>query len=227
MTKEVDKKQSTGMFETVTGTFKKFTFHGSAEDSHSGSHLALMNIPHWLAKRDAAYEGAVYLVKNNLVSKAEEQRQYTYTRILALLNLASKAHYRVQASLVENDKQPKDQVDYIGEYFKLLTNLVNAASSLLDVDIIMSSEADNSISSFVGQQGAENLNVISLTCMEDEKKLHESIMNLILTVEKLFKKEDNRSKKTLSKIDRNRYDEAFEELQNIYKQIAIEEGSVG
>lgn len=221
MHRQVVKKSDKGVFETVTGTFKKLTFPG-ASDAHSGTHLALMNIPHWLAKRDAAYEGAVYLIKNKLISKTPAQRQYTYTRILALLNLAGKAHFRVQASMAENESSTKKQVDYIGGYFKLLTNLVSAASSLLDVDIIMGSDKDDSISAFVGSHAVKNLEVISITCMEDEKKIHESVTKLITTVEQLIDKEETRSKKNLSKTDRDRYEEAFKELQNIYKQVALE-----
>ena len=218
MNRQVYKKAEKGVFETVTGTFKKMTFTGK-EETHSGTHLALMNIPHWLAKRDAAYEGAVFLIKNALVSQTQEKRQDAYTKILTLLNLAEKAHKRVLTNL--KDKPKKKPLDYIGEYFNLLTNLVRASSSLLDVDIIMTSGEENSIGAFVGNNGAKNLEVISVTCMEDEKKLHESVMNLIITVEKLLIKEENRSKKALEKIDRDRYDEAFAELKDIYKQGVI------
>jgi hypothetical protein len=219
MHRQVIKKADKGVFETVTGTFKKLSFSGK-DEKHSRIHLALMNIPHWLAKRDAAYEGAVFLIKNALVSQSPEKRQYAYTRILALLNLAIKAHKRVLTNL--RSKQKKKQVDHIEEYFNLLTNLVKAGSSLLDVDIIMASNKNNSIGAFIGSQGAENLKIISVTCMEDEKKLHESVTNLIITVEQLLEKEENRSKKALEKVDRDRYDEAFAELKNIYKKDVIE-----
>lgn len=213
MHRQVAIKAERGVFETVTGTFKKLSF--TKDSPHSKTHLALMNIPHWLAKRDAAYDGAVYLIKNSLSSQAPDIRQYAYTRILALLNLAAKAHKRIQTNL--SDRQKKPQVDYICVYFNLLAILVRASSSLLDADILIASRNDNSISEFVGPLGAKHLKSISITCMEDEKKLHGSVISLIATVEQLLEKEETRSKKALGKIDRDRYEEAFAELQDIYK----------
>lgn len=217
MHRQVIKKADRGVFKTVTGTFKRLPF--GKEGTHSKTHLVLMNIPHWLAKRDAAYDGAVFLIKNALRSRTPEKRQYAYTRILALLNLSAKAHKKIQASL--KDQQIKNQIDHIGEYFNLLINLIKAGSTLLDVDIILASNHENSIGKFIGNHGASNLEIISITCMEDEKKLHDSVTNLIATVEQLFEKEENRSKKALKKIDRDRYEEAFAELQDIYKQEII------
>ena len=213
MHRQVAIKAEKGVFETVTGTFRKLSF--TKDSPHSKTHLALMNIPHWLAKRDAAYDGAVYLIKNSLSSHSPpEIRQYAYTRILALLNLAEKAHKRIQTNLF--NRQKKNQVDYIGVYFNLLAILVQASSSLLDADILIASSEDNSISEFVGPLGAKHLQYISITCMEDEKKLHDSVISLIKTVEQLLEKEEIRSKKALEKIDRDRYEEAFAELQDIY-----------
>jgi len=215
MRRQVVKKTDKGVFKTLTGTFKKISF-SNKDGTHFKTHLALMNTPHWLAKRDAAYDGAVFLIKNALLSQTPEKRQYVYSKILELLNLTSKAHKHIQTNL--NEKQKKNQVDYIGTYFNLLTNLVRASSSLLDADIIMESHEDNSIGSFIGTNGAESLKITSITCMEDEKKLYDSVIKLIQTVKQLLEKEKNRSKKALGKIDRDRYDEAVAELKNIYKQ---------
>jgi len=54
--------------------------------------------------------------------------------------------------------------------------------------------------------------------MEDEKKLHESIMNLVITQKQLFDKEEVRSRSGLDKSGQLRYDEAFAELKSIYKK---------
>ena len=223
MHRQVVKKADKGVLETVTGTFKKISFPGK-ETSHSGAHLALMNIPHWLAKRDAAYEAALFLIKNALVSHTPAKRQYSYMRILDLLNLATEAHNRIQINL--KGKRKKNQIDYIGEYLSLLINLVCAGSSLLNVDIIMASKNDNSIGAFVGSHGAASLKAISITCMEDEKKLHESDKNLISAVDQILKKEEISSKKALDKIDRDRYDEAVAELKDIYLLRFTERGAV-
>lgn len=226
MPKKVETKQSIGVFETFTGTFRKLTSSG-AQETHAGSHLASMNVPHWLAKRDAAYEGAVVLINNNLATRSNQQRQNNYSKIFALLNLACKAHYRIQASIKENEEVPKNQNDYIGQYLSLLISLTNAAASLLDVEIIMNSEENNSVSTFVGNQGFENLKIISLTCMEDANKLHESIINLISSTKQTIEKEESKAKKMLPKIEKERYDEAFKELQTIYTQTDIEEENTG
>lgn len=215
MQRHVEEGADSGVFETVTGTFKKIMFPGQSE-IHSGLQLALINNPHWLAKRNAAYEGAVFFIKNRLVYKSSEERQNSYKRIIYLLDIAQKAHTKISANLSRT--QNKIQVDYIGEYFNLLTNLIIAASSLINVDIFLNSKEENSINSFVGSKGSENLNIISVTCMEDEKKLHESVMNLIITVESLIEKEFSLSKKSLEKVDQVRYDEAFAELKGIYKK---------
>ena len=92
------KKPDTSVLQTVTGTFKNVSFYRK-DEAHAGEHLALMNIPHWLAKRDAAYEGAVFLIKNTLVSRPPNKRKSSYARILTLLNLASKMHKRVMTNI--------------------------------------------------------------------------------------------------------------------------------
>ena len=215
MQKHIEANVEKGVFETVTGTFKKIMFPDQ-KDSGLVLQLALINNPHWLAKRDAAYQGAVFLIKNGLISKNSEQRQITYSRISALLNIACKSHNKVLASI--KTQFGILQADHIGEYFNLLVNLVNAVSALANVDLIITSQQDNNISSFVGTKGVENLNIINVTCMEDEKKIHESIVTLVAAVEELLIKEENRAKQFLNKVDHIRYDEAFSELKKIYQR---------
>ena len=207
-------KSDKSVLKTVTGTFRNISFSRKYEP-HAGEHLAQMNIPHWLAKRDAAYERAVFLIKNSLVSRSPKKRQSTYTRILTLLDVAYQAHKRAFDDFDGNRKQ---QVDHIRTYFSLLRNIVSAGASLLEIDMMMASKRKNSIQSFVGNNGAENLKIIGITCMEDEKKLHESAMNLIKTVEHTLEKEEHRSQKNLTRIDKDRYDKAFAELKDIYKR---------
>lgn len=211
MQRHVEEEEGTGLFETVTGTFKNF-FSSGQHEAHSSPDLASINNPHWLAKRDILYENAVSLIRTSLVSKPVEQRQETYFKIIVLLYQAIDANDKVQISMKQ------DNGDYMGEYFILLTNLLKAASSMANVDqALISAEAD-SISSFAGSKGTENLKNISVTCMEDEKKLHESIMNLIITVEDLLAKEELQARNNLNKSNQLRYDEALAELRSLYKK---------
>ena len=83
---------------------------------------------------------------------------------------------------------------------------------------MMTSEKHNSLKSFVGNNGAVSFEAIRITCMEDEKKLHESTMSLISSIEQVLGKAESRSIKALAKIDKDRYDEAFAELKEIYRR---------
>lgn len=217
MTRQVEERAEKGFFETLTGTFKKISFIG--QEIHSGNHLSTMNVPHWLAKRDAAYAGVAQLLKDGFAQKPVEQRSQAYTRVLSLLNLAVKAHERVR---LDRKEAPEDAgFDFTGEYFKLLTKLLNACCLTLEAHGMMSAESAG-IRNLADTGTLTVLEQAVSACMESETRLLESLARLTEATGHMIDDAGIHCMKRLSKLDRDRYEVALEELRNIYRQISLE-----
>ncbi|MBN1864224.1 MAG: hypothetical protein JW808_04930 [Victivallales bacterium] len=213
MTRQVEDRAERGFFETLTGTFKKISFVGS--EAHSGTHLPTMNVPHWLAKRDAAFDGVVGLLKDGFAQVPADRRRGIYARLMSLMDLAVKAH---EMSGIDSEDTSDDTDDCVGKYFCLLTRILHACFLLLEAHETLGMETDGNNCLFRNAVTSEVLKHAAAACSDSEARLLHSAGELMAESGQLFEKAAGQTMKRLSKLDSNRYEEALEELRGLYRQ---------
>lgn len=211
MRQHVEENADAGVFDTVTGTFE--TIRGKYGDDQDKVDLVSINYPHWLARLAVIYKITVDLIKFHLVKKPVDYRLYSYQAILALLQKAIDTNNKVY--LMSGKKRP----DFYREYLSLLSTLITAAFEFAQVEKVLT-DSENVIFDFLDSKGEKSTQEISVIGLGDEKKLHESIMNLIITAEPNIKEEQKMACDELCKSDQIRYEEAFNEMKPIYQQIS-------
>ena len=208
-------KVEQGVIGTVTKTFKSISL-SSKEKPHSGAHLTLMNLPHWLAKRNASFRAAMYIIQNNLESKSPNERNDSYQTIIELLEKSKSCHQRILINLEQNNKKRK--IEYLTEYFSLISNMLSSASLLCSSEQAIDSKTKNSISESTPPQKRDFINGLNISLMNCEKNTYESIITLIPICEEILQKDSTKIIKLFNKGERLRFNEAYKELQNTYSE---------
>ncbi len=171
-----------------------------------------MNVPHWLAKRDAAYGGVLSLLDGGFLGVPTEERSRGYTRLMSLLNLALKSHER---AIMGNDDSP----DLIGDYLRLLKHIMHASSLIFEAREMVRRETG--ISSCFPAELSGVLNQTSASYIDSEAGLLESAVKLTAVAGQIFERDGCQTRKRLSQHDSDRYEEALKELRGIYRQLTL------
>lgn len=217
MLKQVIKKVDKGVLGTVTGTFKKMSFH-VPKSYDSSNELIAMNIPHWLARRNAAYQTALDVI--SIVSDLETpgERRENYFRLIKLIELALHANNRYLFGLVKQKKQKIE--DPFNAYLEVLYNITKALCALMDASVILNSpkhhDIDTGTSTTVHATTATR--VMDNVCLKTEVALRLELKNLVDSFKNKLDKERNSELKQLVKLERQRYQDSMsiilEDLQH-------------
>lgn len=213
-------KVEQGVIGTVTKTIKSISSLPGKEKSHSGAHLTLMNLPHWLAKRNASFRGAMDIIQNNLESKNANDRNNSYQTIIKLLEKSQNCHQRILINLEQNKKKRK--IEYLTEYVSLISSMLSSASLLCASEQAINSTTKNSISESTPPPKRNFISNLNLSLMNYEKNIYEAIIKLIPICDEILQKDSNKIIKLFNKGERLRFNEAFKELKKTYSKSEIE-----
>lgn len=199
----------------VTQTIKKVTFSSSKAERFSQDHLITMNVPVMMARRDAAYDRAVYLLKKPLFSFPEKTRSELYGCILKLLNIAIEAERSISLPYESTGKQA---VDPINQYLVLLIDTVQAAFALVNHELILFQEKKD-LSNFIGKKVTMQMRDTDEIFCNSEMDIYHCINELIELSEAAITKYRETHKRTFSKENRDRYEKALKESTELYGKI--------
>jgi hypothetical protein len=194
----------------VLSRFKKSIFGPGEEESNA---LALINLPAYMARRDAAYDRAVALLKECKFDTAEERRASVYAAIIKLLNEAA------ESSRLSGLGSLREEEDALRQYFLLLVNTLHAASSLLNHELTIFNE-ENILAGFIGRDNLDR----QFKSADDifsagELNLFHSVRDIMEIAGEKITKLREQAKKQLPKGSLIRYDKAYSEHRKIYGQI--------
>ena len=209
-------KVEQGVIGTVTKTIKSISSLPGKDKIHSGAHLTLMNLPHWLAKRNASFHGAISIIQNNLESKNSDDRNNSYQTIIELLEKTKNCHQRILINLERNKKKRK--IEYLTESLSLISNMLSSASLLCASEKTVNSTTKNSISESTPPQKRNFISTLNLSIMDCEKNIFEAIIKLIPICDETLQKDSNKIIKLFNKSERLRFNEAYKELKKTYSE---------
>jgi len=208
MLKQVIKKVDKSVLGTVTGTFRKITFH-SQKNSRSSEHLIVMNVPHWLARRDAAYKTAVDLIDLVISLETPGERREIYLRLMKLMELAIHANNRFLFGMLKQ-KKPKSE-DPFDSFLEILFNTAKALFALMDSSMIISQgkKIDNITKVVAILPDIPSLHKMHEQSIQAEFQMKSVLKELTDNFHPRLEKEKNLENKLLSKEDRRRYQDSL------------------
>lgn len=209
-------KVEQGVIGTVTKTIKSISSLPSKDKKHSGAHLTLMNLPHWLAKRKASFHGAMAIIQNNLESKNSNERNNSYQTIIELLEKSKSCHQRILINLERNKKKRK--IEYLTEYLSLISSMLSSASLLCASEQAIDSTEKNSIFESTPPQKRNFISDLNLSLMDYERNIYEAIIKLIPICDEILEKDSNKIIKLFNKGERLRFNEAYKVLKKTYSE---------
>jgi hypothetical protein len=211
MLKQVIKKVDKGVLGTVTGTFRKITFH-SHKNSRSSDHLIVMNIPHWLARRDAAYKTAVNLIDTVMDLETPVERRDLYLNIMKLMELAIHANNRFLFGVLKLGK-PKAE-DPFDSILEIIFNTSKALLALMDSSIIISNgkKIDTITRVVTVLPDIPSLHKIHEQSIQSEFQMRSVLKSLADNFQPRFEKEKILENKLLPKEDKIRYEHSLDVL---------------
>ena len=210
--KYLNKPRKGGVLDRVKETFQKMTF--GEVDPSSLHHLAMMNVPAMMARRDAAYARVVHLLREHLFGFTEKNRCQIYDGVLELLDVA----IDITDTIIPVSKsQKKDQPNAILQYLVLLKDTVNAAAGLVRHEIILYKE-EHDLSNFIGSEIANQFQSADEVFSDSEMNIFRCISELVEIAEPAMNRARENRKRSFSKNDLDRYNKALEEFQGLYNQ---------
>lgn len=199
----------------VTQTLKKVTFSSSKAERFSQDHLITMNVPVIMARRDAAYDRAVYLLGRPLFSFPEKTRSELYGCILKLLNIAIEAGRSISLPYEPTEKQTADPIN---QYLLLLIDTVQAAFALVNHELILFQEKED-LSHFIGKKVTTQIKNTDEIFCNSEMNIYHCINELIELSETAMTRFREGYKRSFSKENRDRYEKSLKESTELYRKI--------
>ena len=199
------------VIETVKKTFRKMAF--SSSDINKKSYLVMMNIPAQMARRDAAYDMAVKLIREHLFAYSEEKRSDIYTVILRLLGevISLTEIITFKKSGEKKDSAPEGVYDY----FVILNETVKAASSLVRHELAIYQD-EGRLSEILGADLSSQLRSTDEVFSNSEMNIYHCVIELVDLAEPIVKKYREYWKKSFSKTNQSRYVKSFSEFESIF-----------
>ncbi len=213
------KKPGKKVLDGVKRTFRRIPFVPSSEkDRFGSSQLARINRAPLMARRDAAYDRAVALLRVPLFSYPEEVRSELYEAVLKLLYIAGNTGRALNESYEsDGDKIP----DPVNQYLILLIDTVRAAMTLVDHELIMFKE-EKELSSFIGSDITTQIRSADEVFSNSELNIYQCITELIELADKSIVRNREIGKRDFAKEDIERYNKALKEYTDLYSGIKID-----
>jgi len=180
-------------------------------EARETNYLNVMNLPALMAKRDAAYDRAVQILKSDLFSLSEEKRHYIYEVITQLLSIAIES----TTQTMTGKEGRNSETDGILKYLFMLNARVMLAASMASHELTLYEE-EISISNFFGSEIVPHLRATDTLYSNFEMEIYHSITEFIERAEPAVKKYRTYIKRSISKNNLNRYVKAFNEYMGLY-----------
>ena len=217
MLKQVIKKVDKGVIGTVTGSFRKKVFQLS-KSSHSSDDLFTMNIPHWLARRNAAYNLILDILLTVSDIETPIERREHYFRLMKLTELAIHSNDRFLFGLTKRSKHKSE--DPFEAYLELFFNMVKSLCALVDASVIINSpkRQDKITSITTTVPAVPATRTMDNVCLKTEIALLKKKKKLVDFFKPKLEKEINLELKQLIKPEKERYHDSMsiilEDLQH-------------
>lgn len=173
--------------------------------------LTTMNIPTITARLNAAYDQAIETFYKNTLPGNHEERNSTYKSVLTLLEITVSARQEMR-----NASEIRDQRDLFSQYLLLLRDTIQAASSLLVHEIMLSQEEEH-LSSFLGNEISSQFKTADKIFNDSELNIIQATTELIKIATPVIIKNREKTIKNFSSEDLERYQKAFKEFTDLYK----------
>ena len=207
--------QSEGVFDKVKKTFMRMA---SPFDSDTAKldPLVSMNYPPMMARRDAAYDRAVKLLRDNIFSRSESERNELYASILMLLNLAMENTRIILAPSKKGMKVP-DREPML-DYLKLLCDTVGTANTLVSHELMLSAN-ERQMGAFLGAQIVQQFHSTDDIFSDSEMNIYHCVIELIDSAEPALMRYREHRKRAFEKADLDRYTKALAEFEIVYSKV--------
>lgn len=207
------------VFSQVKKTIQRFTLSSSTvEEKKELNPLITMNIPAWVARRDAAYGRAVKLLKEHVFTLSEQQRRELYKAVLKLLGIAIDATRSIGAVTLPQKKMDKSEGGPILQYLLLLNDTVNAAHALVNHEVILEKD-EKDLTNFIGGDISNQFLSSEEVFSNSEMNIYHSINDLLDVAKASITKFQDYRRRSFSKSDFERYNKSLAEFQTLYQQI--------
>lgn len=203
-----------GVLDKVKRTFQRMT--SFEPEGPRLDPIVTMNNPPMMARRDATYDRAVTLIRNNLFSMSEGDRGKTYSAILELLEV-SIANTRIILSHNRKGQKSQEQEPML-DYLTLLRDSVMAANTLVSHEIMLT-EDEREMSAFLGSTIIEQFRAADDIFADSEMNIYHCVIELIDTAQPAISRYRDHRKRSFQKIDLDRYNKAFAEFETVYSKL--------
>lgn len=206
------------VIETVRKTFRKMAF--SSSEINKKSYLVMMNIPAQMARRDAAYDMAVRLIREHLFAYSEEKRSEIYSTILRLLGEVISLTEII--TFKKSGEKNEGTSEGVYDYFVILNETVTAASSLVRHELAIYQD-EGKLSEMLGADLSSQVRATDEVFSNSEMNIYQCIIELADLAEPIVKKYREYWKKSFSKTNQTRYVKSFSEFEAIYASFIPDE----
>ncbi|MEI6056159.1 MAG: hypothetical protein WCR55_08895 [Lentisphaerota bacterium] len=187
---------------------------GSKKTIHKESinFLTIMNVPTITARQNAAYDQAVATFYANTFSGNHEARSFIYKSVLTLLEITISARKELS-----NSPEIRGKKDPFFQYLLLLRDTIQAASSLVTHEIMLSKEEEH-LSSFIGNEISDQFKSADRIFTDSELNIIRTTTELIKLATPVIIRNREKTIKNFSSEDSGRYQKAFIEFSDLYKK---------
>jgi len=206
-----------GVLDKVKRTFLRMTSPFDPDITKLDP-LVTMNNPPMMARRDAAYDRAAKLLRDNIFSKTEPERDAIYADIMKLLDVAMENTKLILAPAKKGQKAPEQEPMF--DYLKLLRDTVSAAKTLVSHEILLSA-GEKEMSTFLGAQVIEMFHGADDIFSDSEMNIYHCVIELLDTAEPAILRYREHRKRAFDKSDLDRYNKAFGEFETLYGKFGI------
>ncbi len=191
-----------------------FPFMRKSSSGAKKDYLVVMNIPAYSARRDVAYDLAVSLLVPEIMSFDKERRLGMYQSALRLLGDAMDATHAISGGGAAFGGEAADPYE---QYLILLTDTIQASSSMLNHELILQAE-EKDLRYFIGGEFASQVKLTDQIFTKSESEIFNCICSLVKAAESAIRQFRDRGLRKFGEEDRERYEKAFREFQSVYSQ---------
>lgn len=203
---------------TVKDTIRKIT---TGDETSPPNPLVVMNIPPLMARRDAAYDRAIHLLREHIFSLPEEERRSVYATVLELLEVAIDATKSIPRSKKSRGKQTSEPGPIL-QYLSLLNDTIQAALALVKHELILFKE-EKALSNFIGSEISSQFISTEEIFSNSEMNIYHCISDLIDMAEPAIARNREYRKKSFTKNELDRYNKALNEFTSLYCKFGEEQ----
>ncbi len=177
--------------------------------------LVTMNNPPMMARRDAAYDRAAKLLRDNVFSKSEAERSGLYLDILKLMDIAMENTKLILLPAKKGQKTAEQEP--MLDYLRLLRDTVSAAKTLVFHELLLSS-GEKQLSAFLGPQIIEQFHGADDIFSDSEMNIYHCVIELLDSAEPAVLRYREHRRRAFDKSDLDRYNKAFAEFETLYEK---------